>query len=152
MTEYGGVSHEILLIEDNPGDARLTREALHEAGVKAHLSVVSDGVEAMSYLRKEGKYVEKGRPDIILLDLNMPKKDGREVLADVKRDPDLRRIPIIVLTSSQARKDVLNSYDLHANCYITKPVDLEEFMKVVRSTMDFWLNTAKLPRSQDDET
>lgn len=136
---------DILLVEDNPADVRLTREALKENKMANNLSVVVDGVEAMNYLRKKGKYAKATKPDIILLDLNLPKKDGREVLAEVKQDKDLKRIPIVILTSSQAEEDILKTYNLHANCYITKPVDFNQFLKVVQSIEDFWLTIVKLP-------
>ena len=135
----------ILLVEDNPGDVRLTIEALKEGKVHNQLNVVPDGVEALAYLRQEGKYAESIRPDVILLDLNLPKKDGREVLAEIKADEKLRRIPVVVLTTSKAEEDILRSYALHANCYVTKPVDLDQFIHVVRSIQDFWFSIAKLP-------
>src|SRR4029079_10656167 len=125
--------------EDNPGDVRLTIEALKEGKVLNTLSVAVDGVEALSFLHREGPYAEAPRPDLILLDLNLPRKDGREVLAEIKADDKLRRIPVVVLTTSQDEQDVFKSYNLHANCYVTKPVDLEQFMTVVRSIEDFWL-------------
>ena len=136
---------EILLIEDNPGDARLAREALRDAKVRNNLSWVPDGVEGLAYLRQEGKYSQAVRPDLILLDLNLPRKDGREVLSEIKVDDKLRRIPVVILTTSQAEEDVLRAYHLNANCYITKPVDLEQFMKVVKTIEDFWLTIVKLP-------
>jgi two-component system, chemotaxis family, response regulator Rcp1 len=136
---------DILLIEDNPGDVRLTVEALKEGKVHNRLSVVADGVEALAFLRREGQYADAPRPDVILLDLNLPKKDGREVLGEIKADERLRRIPVVVLTTSKAEQDILESYSLHANCYITKPVDLEQFITVVRSIEDFWLTIVKLP-------
>ena len=136
---------EILLVEDNPGDVRLTQEALKEGRVRNRLHVAGDGVEALAFLRREGRHASAPRPDLILLDLNLPKKDGREVLAEVKTDADLKRIPVVVLTTSEAEQDVLRSYDLHANCYITKPVDLEKFLGVVRSLEDFWLTIVRLP-------
>jgi len=136
---------EILLVEDNPGDVRLTIEALKESKMRNNLHVAEDGVEAMSFLRREGIYANSPRPDVVLLDLNLPRKDGREVLAEIKEDPDLKRIPVVVLTISKAEEDILRSYNLHANCYITKPIDLEQFMKVVKSTEDFWLTIVKLP-------
>jgi len=139
------ISIEILLVEDNPGDVRLTEEALKEGKVVNRLNVVQDGVEALAYLRKEGEYASAETPDLILLDLNLPKKDGREVLAEVKEDPDLRMIPVVVLTTSRDEQDILKSYDLHANCYITKPVDFEQFIGVVRAIEDFWLSVVKLP-------
>jgi CheY-like chemotaxis protein len=136
---------EILMVEDNPGDVRLTVEALKEGKVRNKLHVVEDGVEAMAFLRGEGEYADAPRPDLILLDLNLPKKDGREVLAEIKGDPNLRRIPVVVLTVSEANEDILKTYDLHANCYITKPVDLDQFIVVVKSVEDFWLTIVKLP-------
>jgi chemotaxis family two-component system response regulator Rcp1 len=135
----------ILLVEDNPGDVRLTKEALKEAKVRNSLSVVEDGVAAMNFLRCEGEYADVERPDLILLDLNLPKKDGREVLEEIKRDPALKRIPIVVLTTSRAEQDILQSYDLHANCYVTKPVDLDQFINIVKSIEDFWLTIVRLP-------
>ena len=136
---------EILLVEDNPGDVRLTVEAFRDGKVFNHLSVVEDGVEALAFLRREGQYANAPRPDIILLDLNLPKKDGREVLAAIKADEHLHRIPVVVLTVSQTEEDILKSYNLNANCYITKPVDLDEFIRVVKSIEDFWLTIVKLP-------
>jgi two-component system, chemotaxis family, response regulator Rcp1 len=136
---------EILLVEDNPGDERLTREALKEGKVYSNLHWVKDGVEAMEFLRRQGKYQDVPRPDIILLDLNLPKKDGREVLQDIKNDDALKRIPVVVLTTSKAEEDVLRTYNLHANCYVTKPVDLEKFIVVVKSIDVFWLTVATLP-------
>lgn len=141
---------EFLLVEDNPGDVRLTREALRECGVAHNLSVTPDGMEAVAFLRKEGKYADAPRPDLIFLDLNLPKKDGREVLAVVKEDPELKRIPVVVLTSSEAENDILKSYDLHANCYVAKPVDLDDFVKVIQSTKHFWVNVVKLPSDLED--
>ncbi len=137
---------EILMIEDNPGDVRLTQEALKENKMYNRLHVVRDGVEAMAFLRQEGRYADAPRPDLILLDLNLPKKDGREVLAEIKADEDLKRIPVVILTSSQAEEDVLRTYNLHANCYVTKPVDLDQFIRVVKSIEEFWLTIVKLPR------
>lgn len=136
---------EILLVEDNPGDVRLTIEALKEAKVINHLTVVKDGMEALAFLRRQGSYTAAPRPHLIVLDLNLPKKDGREVLADIKADDRLKRIPVVVLTTSQDEQDVLKSYNLHANCYITKPVDLDQFVRVVRSIEDFWLGIVVLP-------
>lgn len=136
---------DILLVEDNPGDVRLTKELLRESKVLNELHVVTDGAEALAFLRREGRHSQAARPDLILLDLNLPRRDGREVLADIKRDPSLRRIPVVILTTSRAEEDVVRTYDLHANCYITKPVDLHEFVKVVRSIEDFWLTIVKLP-------
>ncbi|MCY0853543.1 response regulator [Cupriavidus sp. D39] len=140
-----GRTAEFLLVEDNPGDVRLTQEALRESKVKNNLHVVSNGVDAIAFLRRKGPFANAPRPDIILLDLNLPKKDGREVLAEIKADPVLRRIPVVVITSSEAEQDILKSYDLHVNCYVTKPVDLEQFMKVVQSVETFWLTIVKLP-------
>jgi len=136
---------EILMVEDNPGDVRLVREALKEHKLRNNLHAVHDGVEAMAFLRQKGQYAGASRPDLILLDLNLPQKDGREVLAEIKSDHDLRRIPVVVLTSSQAEQDILKAYDLHANCYITKPVDLDRFVEIVRAIDEFWLAIVKLP-------
>jgi len=136
---------EILLVEDNPGDERLTREALKEGKVYHKLHWAKDGVEAMDFLYRRGKWRDAPRPDIILLDLNLPKKDGREVLQDIKNDDTLKRIPVVVLTTSKAEEDVLRTYNLHANCYVTKPVDLEKFIVVVRSIDVFWLTVVTLP-------
>ncbi|MGH8691161.1 MAG: response regulator [Burkholderiales bacterium] len=136
---------EILLVEDNPGDVRLTREALKEGKVYSNLHTVKDGVEAMDFLHHRGKYQDVPRPDIILLDLNLPKKDGREVLQEIKTDDRFKRIPVVVLTTSKAEEDVLRTYNLHANCYVTKPVDLEKFMVVVKSIDVFWLTVVTLP-------
>ena len=136
---------EILLVEDNPGDVRLTREALKEGKVYSNLHTAKDGVEAMEFLRRHGKYKDAPRPDIILLDLNLPRKDGREVLEEIKSDELLKRIPVVVLTTSKAEEDVLRTYNLHANCYVTKPVDLEKFMVVVKSIDVFWLTVVTLP-------
>ncbi len=136
---------KILLVEDNPGDIRLTREALRDGKIYNNLYVVRDGVEAMAFLRKTGQYTRAPRPDLILLDLNLPRKDGHEVLAEVKTDESLRRIPVVILTTSQAEEDIIKTYDLHVNCYITKPVDLDQFVKIVKSIEDFWLTIVKLP-------
>ena len=136
---------ELLLVEDNPGDARLTAEALKEGSVPSNLAVVEDGVQALAYLLREGKYADAPRPDLILLDLNLPKKDGREVLAEIKTHRDLKRIPVLVLTTSEAEEDVHRAYELHANCYVAKPVDLDRFMIAVRSIETFWLSTVRLP-------
>lgn len=138
-------SIEILLVEDNPGDARLTLEAFKGAKVQNNLTVVNDGVEALAYLRQQGRYADSAPPDLILLDLNLPKKDGREVLAEIKSDEHLRKIPVVILTTSASRDDIVRAYSMHANCYITKPVDLEEFLSAVRSIEDFWLTLVKLP-------
>ena len=136
---------EILLIEDNIGDARLTMEALKEGKVKNNLTVVYDGVEATDFLFRRNKHILATRPDLILLDLNLPKKNGREVLAEIKKDENLKRIPIVVLTTSRAEEDILSAYNLHANCYITKPIDLGKFLSVVQSIEDFWLTLVQLP-------
>lgn len=136
---------QVLLVEDNPGDIRLTKEALKEGRVINSLSVVRDGVEAMDFLQRRGAYENAIRPDLILLDLNLPRKSGREVLEEIKSDPDLRRIPVMVLTTSNAEQDLTQAYNLHANCYITKPVDLDQFMAVVRSIEHFWFHIVTLP-------
>ncbi len=136
---------EILLVEDSPGDADLAREALEETKVRNTLHVVRDGEEAMAFLRRKGKYADAPRPGLVLLDLNLPKKDGREVLAEIKTDDELKRIPVVILTISKEEADVLRSYNLHANCYITKPIDLAQFLEVVRSIEEFWLTIVRLP-------
>jgi len=136
---------EILLVEDNPGDARLTREALSQSKVSNNLHHARDGEEAMRFLRREGQFANAPTPDLVLLDLNLPRRDGREVLEDVKRDPLLKHIPIVVLTSSEAEEDILRSYRLHANCFITKPVDLEQLTRVVQAIEQFWFTLVKLP-------
>jgi len=136
---------EILLVEDNPGDVRLTREALKEGKVRNNLHVVEDGVEAMAFLRRADRYADTVRPDMVLLDLNLPRKGGREVLAEIKTDEDLMRIPVVILTTSKAEEDILRSYNSHANCYITKPVDLDQFIKVVQATENFWFTIVTLP-------
>jgi two-component system, chemotaxis family, response regulator Rcp1 len=138
---------EILLVEDNAGDVQLTREALMDAKVLNNLHVVEDGEQAIDFLRGEGQFSDALRPDLVLLDLNLPRKDGREVLAEIKEDIDLRRIPVVVLTSSKAEEDIAKSYDLHANCYISKPVRLDGFLSVLREIEGFWLSLVKLPRS-----
>jgi CheY-like chemotaxis protein len=139
---------EILLVEDSPGDARLVQENLKEAKVRNNLNIVADGVEAMAYLRKEGQYKNAAGPDMVLLDLNLPRKDGREVLAEMKEDEKLKRIPVVVLTISQAEEDVFKSYNLHANAYVTKPVDLKQFMLAVKAIEGFWLTVVKLPNGK----
>jgi len=136
---------DILLVEDNPGDARLAREGLRECRIQNTLHVVDDGVKAIGFLRRRGEYANAPRPDLILLDLNLPKKDGREVLREIKEDDDLRLIPVVVLTTSKAEEDILESYALHANCYVTKPLTLPQFIQVVRSIEDFWFAIVKLP-------
>jgi CheY-like chemotaxis protein len=138
----GGKPFEILLVEDNPGDVRLTREAFKTSKAQSVLHVAKDGVEAMEYLHKGGGHADAVRPDLILLDLNLPRKDGREVLAEIKTDVNLRRIPVVVLTTSRADKDVVASYDLNANCYIVKPADIDQFFEAIHSLEDFWLTTA----------
>jgi CheY-like chemotaxis protein len=145
MSEQHGQPVEILLAEDNPGDAKLTRKALEQGNVINNLHVVTDGAEAVAYLRQEGEYADKPRPDLILLDLNMPRKDGREVLEDIKSDDALKRIPIVVMTSSEAEEDIVQSYDLHANAYLTKPIDFDGFIDVVQRIEDFWLTVVKMP-------
>jgi two-component system, chemotaxis family, response regulator Rcp1 len=136
---------EILLVEDNPGDARLTREAFKEGRLLNNLTVVGDGVEALAYLRREGRYSNCPRPDLVLLDLNLPKKDGREVLSEIKTDDELKMIPVVVLTTSAAQEDVTRAYGSYANCYITKPVDLDQFLRVAHSIENFWLTLVRLP-------
>jgi chemotaxis family two-component system response regulator Rcp1 len=136
---------DILLVEDNPGDVRLTIEGLKEGKILNNLNVVSNGVEALAFLRKEGQYADVPRPELILLDLNLPRKDGREVLAEIKNDANLKRIPVVILTSSQAEQDIVKSYNLHANCFITKPVELDQFIGVIKSIEQFWLTVVKLP-------
>jgi CheY-like chemotaxis protein len=136
---------EILLVEDNEGDLRLTREAFREGKVTNNIHAVADGEEAMEFLRRQGRFADAPRPDIVLLDLNLPRKDGREVLAEIKADPHLRRIPVVVLTTSRAEQDVLRAYDLNCNCYINKPVDLEQFFRVVEMIDSFWLTVVTLP-------
>ena len=136
---------EVLLVEDDPGDVLLTREAFEDHKLRNNLHVVNNGVDAMTFLRREGEHIDAPTPDLILLDLNLPRKDGREVLEELKSDQTLSRIPVIVLTTSAAESDILHSYDLQANCFITKPLDLDEYFSVVRSIEDFWLTTARLP-------
>lgn len=145
--EETGTPAEVLLVEDNPGDVRLTQETFLEGRLRNHLHVVDDGVKALAYLRNLGEYKNVKRPDIVLLDLNLPKKDGREVLAEIKADPKLKRIPVVILTASQTEEEILKAYNLNVNCYITKPVDVEKFIKAVRSIDDFWLSIVKLPIS-----
>lgn len=140
-----GTVVEILLVEDNPGDVRLTKEALLDVKMKNNLNVVGDGVEALQFLRREEPFVDAPRPDIILLDLNLPRMDGQEVLAAVKSDPELKCIPVVVLTTSQAEEDIIRSYRLNANCYVTKPVDFDQFIRVVQSVENFWFTIVKLP-------
>ena len=136
---------EILLVEDNPADVRLTREAFREGKILNNLMVAKDGVEALDVLRRRGSHTDTPRPDLILLDLNLPRKDGREVLAEIKSDPALMRIPVVVLTTSRAEIDIVKSYNLHANCYVVKPVDLDQFISVIKSIDNFWLTAVTLP-------
>ena len=140
-----GSAVEILLVEDNPGDVRLTIEALKESKILNNLNVVDDGIEALAYLNKEDKYKDSPYPDLIILDLNLPRKDGREVLAEIKEHKNFKRIPIVILTISEAEEDILKTYQLHANCFITKPVDINQFTKVVKSVSNFWFTIVKLP-------
>jgi len=141
---------EILLVEDNPGDVRLTREALKEAKVRNNLHVATDGAEAVDFLHRRGDYADSPRPHLILLDLELPRKDGHQVLQDIKADEALRDIPVVVLTSSEAEEDILKAYQLNVNCYVTKPVELDEFLEVVRAIEDFWLTVVKLPQRETD--
>ncbi len=141
-----GKAIEILLVEDNPGDVRLTLEAFKEGGMSNNLHVVKDGVEAIAFLRREEGYADVVRPDLILLDLNLPKKDGREVLIEIKADEELKQIPVVILTTSNADEDILRAYNLHANCYIAKPLDLAQFITVIKCIEDFWLTIVKLPK------
>jgi CheY-like chemotaxis protein len=145
MTPNGAAPIEVLLVEDDPGDVLMTQEAFAEHKVGNRLAVVSDGDEALAYLRREGKYADAVRPDLVLLDLNLPRRDGRQVLAEIKADQDLRQIPVVVLTTSQADEDILRSYSLHANAYVTKPVDFERFIAVVRQIDQFFVSVVKLP-------
>jgi two-component system, chemotaxis family, response regulator Rcp1 len=140
---------EILLVEDNPGDARLTQEALREGKIHNRLHHAKDGVEAIAFLKREGAHMNAPIPDLMLLDLNLPRKDGRQVLAEMKQDPRLRCIPVVVLTTSEAEQDIIKSYELHANCYITKPVDLEKFIEIVRAIESFWLAVVTLPTAHN---
>ena len=148
-----GLNHErpieILLVEDNPGDVRLTQEVFKEGKVRNQLNVAWNGEEALAYLRRQGRFASAPRPDVILLDLNLPRKGGKEVLAEIKADPKLRCIPVVILTTSQADKDIAESYDQHANCYIVKPVDLDHFINVVRTIEGFWLQIVKLPAGEE---
>lgn len=144
-TTATGKPVDILLVEDNPGDARLAIEALKESKINNTLFLVEDGVEAMDYLYRRGKYSKATRPDLIILDLNLPRKDGRQVLQEIKSDENLKRIPVVILTISKSEEDILKTYDLHANCFITKPLDINQFMKVVQAIQDFWFTIVKLP-------
>jgi two-component system, chemotaxis family, response regulator Rcp1 len=141
---------EILLVEDNPGDIRLTKEALKESKIENNLHVAIDGVEAIDFLQKRGRFVNSPTPDLILLDLNLPRKGGIEVLAEIKSNGHLKVIPIVVLTTSQSEKDILKSYELHVNCFVTKPVEFDEFMTAIRSIEDFWFTIVKLPKVEQD--
>lgn len=143
--EHAGRPIEILLIEDNPGDVRLTQEALFEIKIRNRLSVASDGVDGLAFLRREDGYANAPRPDLILLDLNMPRKNGREVLAEIKEDPDLRRIPVIMLTTSDAERDILAAYDLQVNAYVTKPIDMAQFIDIVHELANFWFTIVQIP-------
>jgi two-component system, chemotaxis family, response regulator Rcp1 len=145
MCAVSAIPIEILLVEDNPGDVDLARESLESSKIRNTLHVVSDGVEALDFLYRRGKYAAATLPDLILLDLNLPKKNGREVLAEIKSDEDLKRIPVVILTASKDEEDILQSYNLHANCYISKPIDLHQFVRVVRAIEHFWLTIVKLP-------
>ncbi|MBN1410772.1 MAG: response regulator [Spirochaetales bacterium] len=147
MIDYraDGTPIEILLVEDNPGDVRLTLEALKESKVHNNISVVKDGEEALAFLRQQDRFANSPRPDIVLLDLNLPKLNGVEVLTEIKSDPNLKRIPVVILTTSKDEEDILKTYNYHANCYVTKPVDFDKFLLVVKSIEDFWLNIVKLP-------
>ena len=144
-TVFAGRPVEILLVEDNAGDVRLAREGLRECKLLNNLSVASDGVKALAFLRREGEHAQAPRPDLIMLDLNLPRKDGREVLREIKEDEELRRIPVVVLTTSKAEEDILKSYSLHANCYVTKPLAIEQFITVVQAIETFWFTIVKLP-------
>ena len=145
MDEFSGKVIDILLVEDNPGDVRLAQEALKESKVRNKLFVVEDGVEAMAFLRRQGKYADAPHPDLILLDLNLPRKSGREVLTEIKTDENLKHIPVVILTVSRAEEDVMKCYNQHANCYITKPLDFNQFMEVTKTIEEFWLTIVKLP-------
>ena len=145
MDAHDGKPIEILLVEDNPGDAKLATVALNRGKVRNQIAHVKDGVEAMEFLRRQGKYADAARPDLILLDLNLPRKDGREVLAEIKADETLKRIPVVVLTTSKTEEDILKSYNLHANCFISKPIDINQFMEVIKQIENFWLTVVKLP-------
>jgi chemotaxis family two-component system response regulator Rcp1 len=150
MTPKAGKTIEILLIEDSPGDVRLIQEALREGKVRNTMSVVGDGVAALAFLHKQGKYAQAARPGLILLDLNLPKKNGFEVLREIKNDENLKNIPVVVLTTSQSEQDIVKSYDLCANAFITKPVDLDQFLSVVKVIEDFWLEIVKLPSNSEE--
>jgi len=147
MTDGSDHVIEVLLVEDNPGDVRLTQEVLKDGRIRNHLNVAVDGVEALEYLRRQGRFADVAPQDIVLLDLNLPRMSGHEVLQAMKADPELRRIPVVILTTSAAEKDVLAAYDLHANCYITKPADLVQFEAVIRMIEGFWLSIVRLPKA-----
>ena len=150
MLDSGLKPIEVLLVEDNPGDVRLTQEALKEGRLEVNLTVATDGVEATEMLRQRNSHVNSTRPDLILLDLNLPKKDGRQVLQEIKNDPDLMRIPVVVLTTSKADSDIRATYDAHANCYITKPVDMDHFVDIVKLLEEFWFTVVRLPAHDKD--
>ena len=139
---------DILLVEDSPGDADLAREALEESKLKNNLFVVTDGIQAMEFLHRKGDYADVPRPDLVILDLNLPRKDGREVLKEIKEDDNLKRIPVVILTTSKAEEDVLKTYNLHANCYISKPLDLDKFLEVVHAIENFWMSIVVLPNGK----
>ena len=145
MTQFNGKPIEILLVEDSPGDVRLTIEALKEGKISNKLFVANDGIEALDFLMKKGEYENAVTPDLILLDLNLPKMDGRELLAKIKEEPRIKQIPVVVLTTSSSEEDIINTYELHANCFITKPVDMNQFIHVVQAIEDFWVSIVKLP-------
>jgi len=144
-TPSNGIPIEILLVEDNPDDACLTIDALRDGRVRNNITLIEDGVSALAFLRREGRYTAAPRPDLILLDLHLPRKSGHEVLAEIKQDPSLRRIPVVIMTGSDDEQDILKAYDLHVNCYVTKPVDLDQFIRVVKSIEHFWFSVVKLP-------
>jgi two-component system, chemotaxis family, response regulator Rcp1 len=146
--EPAGKMIEILLVEDNPGDVRLTKEAMKEGKIMNRISVACDGVEALDFLKRRGPFADAPKPDLILLDLNLPKKDGRQVLAEIKEDPELKMIPVVILTTSAAEQDIIKTYELHANCYLIKPVDLNQFLQVAKMIKDFWFTLVKLPPSE----
>jgi len=140
---------DVLLVEDNPGDARLVQEALAENNLELNLHIVRDGMQALAFVNQEGEYADAPTPDLVLLDFNLPMRDGREVLANIKNDPVLKRLPVVILSSSEAEQDILQSYDLHANCYIQKPLDFEQFTTVIKSVGNFWFNIVKLPKRHE---